>query len=379
MPLSVTLGDKVFFAPGALSRLNGILKEYRNILLFVDSDAFPLCGAADYFIPLERELNIHRFAYSGKALPIEDVEGIYRQVKKVKGADLFVGLGGGTTIDIAKIISIAYSNGCHKAGEVLIDKGLENKLDLIFIPTTAGTGSEATSFAVVYKDKVKISIETRSLLPRWVVLDPLLLRSLPEPVLNSTILDALAQAVESIWAVGATAESRQYSLQAISLILDNVYLENSTGRLGNLLLGSHLAGKAINISKTTLSHSISYPMTSHFGIPHGTAVFLTLPGVAELNYRAAAADLQEGVGLAHIKKSFALIFEGFGLEDIGQLVDKLHEILKKMRVKPRLRHYGIKESDLEFLAQNALSKGRSDNNPRRVDGGIVHKILTDLL
>jgi alcohol dehydrogenase class IV len=366
---------------GSLSRLDAVLPKYKNILLFNDANGFHPCGAAGYFKQAESELKdrirIQYVPYQGKALPIEDIEAKYHEVKSNRDADAIIAVGGGTIIDLAKIIAIAYSNNCVKVEEVLTHKELKNRLDLIFIPTTAGTGSEATSFAVVYKDKIKFSVDNQSLLPDTIVLDPLLLKSLPVPVLNSTVLDALAQGIESTWAKGGTDESREYSKQAISLILDNINKENSLNRLENLQLGSFFAGKAINISKTSLPHSISYPLTSHFDIPHGIAVFLTLPKVAELNFYTDEHSLQPGVRLSDIKESFSILFFLFQVETIHEFVGKLNEIMVRLMFKTRLRDYGIQRKDLSFLAAHALTKGRSDNNPRNVDSNTILKMLEE--
>ena len=395
MALLKISSDKVFTGEGALSQLDSILPAYKNILLFNDKDGFHPCGAADYFNqkllqgvqgdgflekspPGRRRQSSQYVSYAGKALPIEDIEKKYREVKDNPGVDLIIAVGGGTIIDLAKIISIAYSNGCEKVEEILSDRTLRNRLDLIFIPTTAGTGSEATSFAVVYKDKVKISIDHQSLLPAYVVLDPLLLRSLPIPVLNSTVLDALAQAIESIWARGGTEESREYAKEAIGLILDHLDKENTIERLSGFQVASHLAGKAINISKTTLSHSISYPITSHFGVPHGIAVFLTLPKVAEVNYDAGEDTVQPGVQTADIQRNFSMLFSLFKVDDIGGLKESLMGVMKKAGFSAGLRDYGIGEESLAFLADNALTKGRSDNNPRKVDRDEVLRLLEEI-
>jgi alcohol dehydrogenase class IV len=402
MPLLKISSARVFAGEGALSQLDNILPGYKNILLFNDKNGFHPCGAADYFNqklnqkllrgrpdasrggflekspPGRRRQSIQHVSYAGKALPIEDIEEKYREVKDNPGVDLIIAVGGGTIIDIAKIISIAYSNGCKKVEEILSDKTLGNRLDLIFIPTTAGTGSEATSFAVVYQDKVKISIDHKSLLPTYTVLDPVLLKSLPIPILNSTVLDALAQAIESIWARGGTEESREYSKEAIGLILDNLDKENTIERLSGLQVASHLAGKAINISKTTLPHSISYPVTSHFGVPHGVAVFLTLPKVAELNYYAIEDTVQQGVQIVDIQKSFSILFSLFGVDGIDQLGERLEDVMIELGFKARLRDYGIGREALSFLADNALTKGRSDNNPRKVDRDEVLGLLEEI-
>jgi alcohol dehydrogenase class IV len=231
---------------------------------------------------------------------------------------------------------------------------------------------------VGYQAKVKIAIDHKSLLPTYVVLDPLLLKSLPIPILNLTVLDVLVQAIESIWARGGTAESREYSKEAIGLILDNLDKENTIERLSGFQVASHLAGKAINISKTTLPHSISYPITSHFGVPHGVAVFLTLPKVVELNYYAAEDTVQPGVQIADIQESFSILFSLFGIDGIEGLRERLMDVMKKLGFSARLRDYGIERESLSFLADNALTKGRSDNNPRKVGRDEVLRLLEDI-
>lgn len=374
------LHENFFIGEGSLAHLDAITEKenYKNILLFTDTTGFRLCGAADYFKRLEAKPHINKIkeiSYEGKALPIEDVEKLYIEAKTESHVDAIFAVGGGTIIDVAKIISIAYSNRCEKAEDVLDDKTLQNKTPLIFIPTTAGTGSETTSFAVVYRNKIKISVQSNSLLPHYIILEPLLLRSLPEPILHATVLDALAQATESIWAVGGTEESRGYSRRAAVLILENIREKNSIPRLNNLQLGSYWAGKAINISKTTLSHSISYPITAHFGVPHGIAVFLTLPHVAELNYFTTEENKQDRIELDQIKERFSLLFSLYGVESIHELKQKLKEIMVWLNVKTRLRDHGIKEEDLLLIAANALTKGRSDNNPRRMSENDILELL----
>ncbi|MCP4154406.1 MAG: phosphonoacetaldehyde reductase [bacterium] len=374
MPLSKisNLSENTLSGANSLAQLESLTTNFKNILLFADKNGFEPCGAAAFFEEFQNKTgkSIKRILYAGKALPIDDIENIYRDCrssdKDETGADAIIAVGGGTVIDLAKIIAVAISNTCQNAEEVLDNKSLENRIPLIFVPTTAGTGSETTSFAVVYRDKIKISIERKSLLPETIILDPLLLKSLPVPILNATVLDALAQATESVWAAGSTDESQIYSAKAILLIMDNIDKKNSIERLSRLQQASYWAGKAINVSKTTLPHSISYPITSHFGVSHGIAVFLTLPEVARLNYSTSQVNKQDHIQLNHIEKSFALLFSLYGTETIEQLVEKLKGVLESLHVKNRLRDYSIAESDLDFLASNALTKGRSDNNPRKM-------------
>lgn len=360
MPLSKTITDKncdVFSGEGALDHLDALTEKHKNILLFNDRNGFVPCGAAAYFDRLERKhphLRLRKIPYAGKALPIDDIETLYQKIRRDERepVDLVIAVGGGTVIDLAKVIAIAYSNDCAKAEEVLDDKSLENRLPLIFVPTTAGTGSETTSFAVVYRDKVKLSVDRKSVLPGHIILAPRLLLSLPEPILNSTVLDALAQATESAWAVGSTGESKSYSAKAIPLILDNLVClcdmdepvaepKRVLDRLEALQLASYWAGKAINVSKTTLPHSISYPITSHFGVSHGTAVFLTIAEVAVLNFHTTEETRQEKISLEKIKESFSLLFGLYRVGSIEELAAKMRKVMETLKIKARLSDYGI--------------------------------------
>ncbi|MCK4763127.1 MAG: phosphonoacetaldehyde reductase [Candidatus Aminicenantes bacterium] len=372
------LEENTFFAPGAIENLKEIIKNYNSILLFYDKEAFKPCGAEAFFQTLSERFPIRKIPYSGKALPIEDIQKIYDDIKNIKNIDLIIAVGGGTIIDLTKICALTISNELAGVDEVLTGKTFDNKIDLAFIPTTAGTGSEATTFAVVYKDKKKFSILSPTMLPRYTILDPHLLRSLPEKVLNATLLDALAQGIESMWAAGGTDESREYARIAISSVLTGLEETDATKKLEAFLLGAHFSGRAINISKTTISHAISYPLTSYFGIPHGIAVFLTLPQIARLNFFAEAADIQANVTTAQIKERFAAIFELFAAADITALTKKLKDILAALHIKEKLRDYGLKKEDLPITAENSFTKGRSDNNPRKISKEIILNLLGEI-
>jgi len=187
------------------------------------------------------------------------------KVLRSNKCDCIIAIGGGSSIDIAK--SIKYYN--------------QIDLPLMAVPTTSGTGSEATHFAVIYKNGKKHSVADKRLLPNYVILQPDVLKTLPLYQKKCTMLDALCQAIESWWSRKATPDSLMYSKKAIKLILNNIegYLENDEESNKNMLIASNLAGKAINITTTTAPHAMSYKLTSLYNIPHGHAVALCLPKV----------------------------------------------------------------------------------------------------
>jgi len=216
-----------------------------------------------------------------------------------EGCDLLISIGGGSAIDVAKCISTLDMNGDNISRPPALSdtppalRRSPRSLHLC-IPTTAGTGSESTSFAVLYINGEKFSIEQTahknieqhagqrnsqsSLLPDYVILDPSFLSSLPEYHKKSALLDALCQSIESQWAKGSTAASRSFAAGAINIIDKNIdaYLTGNSASERRMLNAANLSGMAIKISKTTAAHAMSYKLTDLFGIAHGHAVALCL-------------------------------------------------------------------------------------------------------
>jgi alcohol dehydrogenase class IV len=152
----------------------------------------------------------------------------------------------------------------------------------VAIPTTAGTGSESTRFAVIYYEGKKQSITHESIIPNYAILEPSLLISLPLYQKKCTMLDALCQGIESMWSVNSTDESMMYGKIAVDMIMHHYhgYLEdNDLNDAAAIMLAANYAGRAINIGQTTAPHAMSYKLTSMYGLPHGHAVALCLPEV----------------------------------------------------------------------------------------------------
>ena len=195
-----------------------------------------------------------------------------------EGCDGLISVGGGSSIDTAKAIKARM----NAAGE---DDICSNRYDFqascphIAIPGTAGTGSEATQFAVVYRDEKKYSLNHPELRPDGVVLDASLLDSLPLYHKKSCALDALSQGIESYWSRGASDDSRVHAYLAIIGVLDNLkaYLSGDLKAAEEMLDASFQSGKAIQITKTTAAHAMSYMLTKKMGIAHGHACMMTLP------------------------------------------------------------------------------------------------------
>ena len=269
----------------------------KNILLVTGRKSYEICGARDFFSDLLKHENVtHHYNFSTNPKFKEALKGA--KLAREKKIDVIMAIGGGSVIDMSKLIK-AFIN--ESGNEHLIAKGQVKLRDplipLIVIPTTAGSGSEATHFAVVYIKNEKYSVASPYLMPNYVFLEPSLLRSNLKYQKACNGLDALAQAIESNWAVNATSESQKDALKAIELCWNNlpsfVNDEFDLETAKNMFDAAHLAGRAINISKTTSAHAWSYGFTSRFGTPHGHAVWLTLPKIFELHVKLAKLYKQE--------------------------------------------------------------------------------------
>ncbi|MBQ2954201.1 MAG: phosphonoacetaldehyde reductase [Clostridia bacterium] len=197
---------------------------------------------------------------------------------RAEGCDGLISLGGGSAMDTAKAIKALLLTGDMarvKASDLPQDVWLPH----IAIPGTAGTGSEATPFAVVYVDGQKLSLDHPQLLPEAVVLDSTLLATLPEYHRKACAMDALAQGIESFWARAATAESRIHAERAIRGVVFNMsaYLADDPAARDALLEAAYESGLAIATSRTTAAHAMSYQITRLLGPAHGHACMLTLP------------------------------------------------------------------------------------------------------
>lgn len=203
------------------------------------------------------------------------VKGV--EIFRAEECDCIIAVGGGSAMDVAKCIKL-YStlsgDGCN--GEWLKMECEPNNIPFLAMPTTAGTGSEATRYAVIYFEGAKQSITSNRIIPDVVLMDFSVLTTLPIYQKKATMMDALCHAIESFWSVNSTDESRTYSKEAIDGILKNMdgYLSNDEEGNAGMLLAAHVAGKAINITQTTAGHAMCYKITGMFGCSHGHAAAL---------------------------------------------------------------------------------------------------------
>ena len=276
------------------------------------------------------------------------------------GCDALVAVGGGSTIDVAKCIKL-YCR-MDPSRNYLEQELSDSHVPLIAVPTTAGTGSESTRYAVIYFEGKKQSVTHSSIVPDYAVLEPAVLKTLPVYQKKCTMLDALCQGIESMWSVNSTEESMLYSGMAIQGIMNHRhgYIEdNADGDARGIMQAANYAGRAINITQTTAPHAMSYKLTSMYGLPHGHAVALCMPGVWLYMYENTDKCIDKR-GREHLE---------YILEYLGRLMqcDSAYKGLMMFRaimfeLGMTLPSSNDRESDLNILT-HSVNPVRLKNNP----------------
>ena len=254
--------------------------------------------------------------------------------------DLILAIGGGSVIDTGKVLSVFLDEHINYDLKSVIQSPTKldnsNKIELHVFPTTAGTGAEVTQFATIwdFENNKKYSLDHKSLLPDYYFLDNQFLDTLKNQELLNPLLDSISHAFESLWNKNRNNKSIEYSLKSLRLHKDTLKKINSKlSNYGfeNMLLASNLAGKAINITRTSIAHSISYPLTAKYRIPHGLACSFTIPKILEF------------------------VREDTVISKNARLLDEVSNNLIKLDLQNKIRGY-LNEDKIEIPYGNFVSK-----------------------
>ncbi len=281
-------------------------------------------------------------------------------------ADLVIGFGGGSPIDIAKAAAVMAANKGPIAEYFGIDLIPEPGLPTLMVPTTAGTGSEVTPIAILSDEgeKLKKGIVSPYLFPSTALLDPELTLALPPDITASTGMDALIHAIEAYTSVNATDLTDILAFSAMELLYHNIRTAYANGNnleaRSAMMEGSLLAGMAFANAGVTAVHAFAYPIGAEFHIPHGVANTLMLPHVMRFN---VLGNLQK---FAEISEAFDLFTEGLDdLKAAEKAVEAVERLADDLRVPRRLAEFGIAASDIPGLAEGVMKVTRLlANNPR---------------
>jgi len=352
----------------------------RNVLLVTGRGSFEASGASRIVESLSAVANVERWS---DFAPNTDAADLWTGLRHTAdmNTDVVVGIGGGSVMDMAKLLT-AFP-GCRSEGELhqaIRNSGsiAERSPGLVLAPTTSGSGSEATHFAVVYIGADKFSIAGPALRADVVALDPSLAVSGSAHQRATSGIDALCQAIESRWAVGATDRSRRYAEFALHFLLNSLedFVKTPTLETSRAVqLGSHLAGRAIDVSKTTAAHALSYGITKRYSIDHGNAAALTLGHFIEA-HASASAQLQPTVAPDDHASAMSCILSALHATDGPSGRRRFVDLLGRLGLEHTLADIAANEHEVTDLAAG-VNLERLGNNPVQFDESGLSDVLSN--
>ena len=354
-PFDFQSSTRVVFGENTLDQLGDLtIALGGNRVLVVTDPGIIRAGIPDRALNSLKAARLDPFVFDGveeNPTSLHVADGA--QFAKDQGEiDLLIGLGGGSAMDCAKGINFILTNGGRMEDYWGVDKATKPMLPSIGIPTTAGTGSEAQSFALISQEGThqKMACGDKKARFRTVILDPVLTTTAPKGVTAATGIDAISHAVESYVSTRRSPISQMFSREAWRLLEKSFEIvvsdpENIEAR-SRTLLGAHLAGAAIESSMLGAAHACANPLTARYNITHGLAVGLMLPGVVRFNNQVVSTLYQE-------------LYP-------APLHERISELKAVAGLPERLRDFEIQAEDLPQLAEAAAEEWTGKFNPRRV-------------
>lgn len=340
------------------------------------------------------ELPLSKIKESGCEYVIFDdlaAEPTYEQAQKAvdafkeSGADFIVAVGGGSVMDTAKLASVLATDE-YGVKELLDNPQMAKKcVKTLMIPTTAGTGAEATPNAIVAvpEKELKVGIVNDNMIADYVILDAVMIKELPRKIAASTGVDALCHAVECFTSNKKNPFSDIFALQAFEMIMKNIEKAcddpEALKEKNNMLVASFYAGVAITASGTTAVHALSYPLGGRYHIPHGVSNAILLAPVMRFNepvcrglFAEAYDRLAAGEGFATETKSEE--------EKSAWVVNRMEEIVEHLNIPKSLKEFGIGSGDLDELVEAGMGVQRLlVNNMRTVTAEDAKKIYLEII
>lgn len=374
----------VYSGENALENIITILKanQVKKLAIFTDN-GIESAGLLNYPMKIVEQSGVETVVLDD--LPPEPTYGQAQKLVdqfKASGADFIMAVGGGSVMDTAKLASVLATNQ-YSIRELLNRPDLAEKcVKTLMIPTTAGTGAEATPNAIVAvpEKELKIGIVNDNMIADYVILDAVMIKNLPRKIAASTGIDALAHAIECFTSNKANPFSDIFALEALDMILNNIItacdVPEDMDAKNKMQIASFYAGIAITASGTTAVHALSYPLGGKYHIPHGVSNAVLLAPVMRFNEPvcrekfAAAYDR-----CVHDKKDCTTVEEKSAF-----IISKLEEIVKHLDIPTSLSVFGVPASDLETLVDAGMQVTRLlNNNMRKVTREDARALYQEIL
>lgn len=361
---------RILYGRGAFENIGKEAIKKGTKALIISDKVMEVLGYVAECVRHLKEQEVKSATYLGVATEPTDVyvrEAL--DVFQKENCDLVISLGGGSCMDTAKAVAVLATNGGYIGDYRELGKIVRNRpIPHIAVPTTAGTGSEATDVTVITdtKNDVKMMIKQPAFMPEVAIVDPVLTKSSPKSVTAATGVDALSHAIEAYISRRAHPMSDTLALSAMELIVENILTaynepENLDAR-ESMSLGALQAGMAFSNASVCLVHGMSRPIGALFHVPHGISNAMLLPAVLEFSKDACIERL------ADLGRIFAKDEEKLSNEEAAQVaVESVKKLCRQLNI-PNLQGWGIDEvkfeHSLEKMATDAIDSGSPRNNPR---------------
>jgi alcohol dehydrogenase class IV len=374
---AVCLGEGASRGAAAVLDARGV----RSLFLVTGGRSFERSGAEAALAPALAGRDVHRWQGVRPNPGAEEVQAALDRFR-AEPRDAVLGVGGGSVLDVAKMVAALAAEPGEAADYLAGRRQLQGprRPVLVLVPTTAGSGSEATRFATVYLGGRKRSLDHPALRCDAALVDPALAASQPPEVAAAAGLDALCHAVESYWSPRSTARSRTLACRALRLLGSRLPAACAGSREArrSTALAAHLAGRAIDATRTTAAHGLAYPLTARFDVPHGHACALNLSWLWAYNCDVGEEDVADGRGAAFVRARLAELLEALGTTAADARARVLG-LVAGLGLATRLRDLGVREADLGRLVAEGLASERSAANPRRLTPAAAAAGLGSLL
>ena len=350
---------KIVFGCGRIKEINQCI-DHKNVLIVTDPVLFKKTDIIRNTISHLRNKNVFIFK------EVEENPS-YRTIEKgaelaiSKNINLIIGIGGGSSMDAAKGIALRIHNKASIKEIVENNADIENVAPIICIPTSSGTGSEATPFAVFTDSDthIKNGFSHPKIFPSISIIDPELTYTMPPSVIVNTGLDALAHAIEAYFSKLSSEQNDKIALEAIKIIIEN--LEKASAKnhkaMNQMAYAAMLGGVVISHASTILPHIMGYPLTTYHQLPHGKACIILQPTFLE-----------------YLKENKLESGKTELLDNLFKPKGGLKKFIQNLGVSLKLSDYGVKESDLPKFSKQTILK----NDVKITPGEITEEIITDI-
>ena len=369
---------------GSISQITEIAADYgaKNVVIITDQGVWNSGLVEQPKALLEGAgVNVHVINDTPPEPTVDQVTAIFQAAREFE-CQMIIGIGGGSSMDAAKLVSLLLTNDVNLRELVKGQAQIKHRgVPTLMIPTTAGTGSEATPNAIVLvpEEELKVGIVNAKMVPDCVILDPTMTINLPKHITANTGMDALCHAIECYISKKANPFSDTFALKAITLISRSIRIAYNEGHnlaaREDMLLGAMFGGISIATSSTTAVHALSYPLGGKYHIPHGLSNAILLPGVMKFNLDACEEKFKD------IAIAMELDILGCTTRQAAEkMIDNLYSMIADLNVTCDLKAKGIDEVALDGLIEAAAKVTRLlDNNPKVVTKEDMRAIYKDLL